>query len=310
MLEALTTRAARLLPPGRSIPGAIEPSREPLRRRLASLQAELPERAAHVRERLPWVDAAFATAERELAAAGGLIAGGLAYRFFLWLVPFGLVCASLLGVVVDYDRESVEEAADEFGIGATSVSSAAQAVEGDWRVLALLSGVVLLLWFSIGVVRALRLSYSLAWGLERPRGVRRPLHGALALNGLVVGGVLLFGLLAWLRETLGVGALLAAVALLALQVAFALFVMTLLPSRAESPRDLLPGAVLVAVGNQLVHVAVAFYFVPRLERSSEVYGALGTATVLLVWLYVVARLLTGAAFLNATLWERRQATTE
>lgn len=309
MLEALTTRAARLLPP-RSIPGAIEPSREPLRRRLASLQAELPARAARVRERLPWADAAFATAERELAAAGGLIAGGLAYRFFLWLVPFGLVCASLLGLVVDYDRESVEEAADEFGIGATSVASAAQAVEGDWRVLALLSGVVILLWFSIGVVRALRLSYCLAWGLERPRGLRRPLQGALALNGLVVGGVLLFGLLAWLREELGVGALLGAVALLALQVAFALFVMTLLPSRAASPRDLLPGAVLVAVGNQLVHVAVVFYFVPRLERSSEVYGALGTATVLLVWLYVVARLLTGAAFLNATLWERRQATTE
>jgi uncharacterized BrkB/YihY/UPF0761 family membrane protein len=259
---------------------------------------------------MPWVDAAFATAERELAAAGGLIAGGLAYRLFLWLVPLGLVCASVLGLVADYDREHVEDVADEFGIGATAVASAAQAVEQDWRLLALLSGVVLLLWFSVGVVRALRLSYALAWGLERPRGLQRPLSSALALNGLVVGGVLLFGLLAWLRETLGLGALLAAAALLGLQVAFALFVMTLLPSRTESPRDLLPGAVLVAVGNQLVHVAVVFYFVPRLERSSEVYGALGTATVLLVWLYVVARLLTGAAFFNATLWERRQATTE
>jgi uncharacterized BrkB/YihY/UPF0761 family membrane protein len=28
---------------------------------------------------------------------------------------------------------------------------------------------------------------------------------------------------------------------------------------------------------------------------------------MLVWLYVISRLITGAAFLNATLWSRRQA---
>ncbi|MGH3062142.1 MAG: YhjD/YihY/BrkB family envelope integrity protein, partial [Gaiellaceae bacterium] len=69
---------------------------------------------------------------------------------------------------------------------------------------------------------------------------------------------------------------------------------------------LLPGALVVAVGTELLHVAVAFYFAPKLERSSELYGALGTATVLLVWLYLFGRLFTSATFLNATLWERRQ----
>lgn len=44
--------------------------------------------------------------------------------------------------------------------------------------------------------------------------------------------------------------------------------------------------------------------------SSELYGLLGVSAVLLVWLYVIARLATGAAFLNATLWDRRYASSE
>jgi uncharacterized BrkB/YihY/UPF0761 family membrane protein len=88
--------------------------------------------------------------------------------------------------------------------------------------------------------------------------------------------------------------------------AIALYAMWLLPHRATHPRELLPGAVLVTVGHQLVQVAVIFYFAPRLGRSEETYGAFGTAATMLVWLYVLSRLVTGAAFLNATLWDRRR----
>ena len=51
----------------------------------------------------------------------------------------------------------------------------------------------------------------------------------------------------------------------------------------------------------------SLYLVPRLGRSSELYGSLGAATVILLWLYIIARLVTLSAFLNATLWERRTA---
>ena len=67
---------------------------------------------------------------------------------------------------------------------------------------------------------------------------------------------------------------------------------------------LIPGAVLVGVGIQGLHLFTALYLVPRIGRSSELYGALGTATVILLWLYIIARLITLSAFLNATLWER------
>ena len=81
--------------------------------------------------------------------------------------------------------------------------------------------------------------------------------------------------------------------------------MWLLPNRTTDIRELLPGALLVAVGHLLVQIAVIFYFAPRLGRSEETYGAFGTAATMLVWLYVLSRLITVAAFLNATLWDRR-----
>jgi uncharacterized BrkB/YihY/UPF0761 family membrane protein len=81
--------------------------------------------------------------------------------------------------------------------------------------------------------------------------------------------------------------------------------MWLLPNRATHPRELLPGAALVALGGALVQIAVVFYFAPRLGRSEETYGAFGAAATMLVWLYVLCRLITSAAFLNATLWSRR-----
>ena len=82
--------------------------------------------------------------------------------------------------------------------------------------------------------------------------------------------------------------------------------MWLLPHRATDVRELLPGALLVAVGYELVQIAVIFYFAPRLGRSEETYGAFGSAATMLVWLYVLSRLITVAAFLNATLWDRRR----
>ena len=86
----------------------------------------------------------------------------------------------------------------------------------------------------------------------------------------------------------------------------ALWVMWLLPHDEDVPlRALLPGAALVALGTEAIHVFVVLYLVPRLGRSSELYGSLGAATVILLWLYVTARLIIAAAFLNATAWRRR-----
>jgi uncharacterized BrkB/YihY/UPF0761 family membrane protein len=237
-----------------------------------------------------------------------LIAGGVAYRLFLWLMPLGLVVAAVLSFWSEHDPESLESVAREFGVGAAAADSAADALQSTDRsvVILLATGLGLLVWLSLGAVRALVLAYALAWHLQPPP-IRRPVYAIVVLNGLFLLHSLGSAGVAWLYEQAGTPSLLSVLTLVALDTAITVWGLWLLPRRATRVRELLPGAALVAGGVQLVQLAVIVYFAPRLERSEETYGALGVAATMLVWLYVVSRLTIGAAFLNATLWSRRRS---
>ena len=257
-------------------------------------------------ETLPGAPLVREVLETERDLGGGLIAGGVAFRIFLWLVPFGLVVAALLSFWSEHDQGGLERASRELGVGATAAQAAAEALESSDRnaLVVLLFGLVALGWFTLGAVRALVLAHALAWQLK-PQRIRRPLRVIAIFNGLFVLYALSSAGLAWLREQLGTTAILGTVLTLAVSTALALGAMWLLPRRATSVRELLPGALLVSVGGLVINVAVVFYFAPRLGRAEETYGAFGAAAAMLVWLYVISRLVTAAAFLNATLWLRR-----
>jgi membrane protein len=262
-------------------------------------------RAEWAREHLPWGDVVADALERERIAAAGLLAGGLAYRLFFWIVPLGLVFSAILGYWVEADRIGLESAARDFGIGGAVARAAAETVEQEphsrWYFLVV--GGWLLVWFGGGVVRAANVAYAVAWRL-RPERVQHQLRaGALFSLGMIALIVVTSGTAA-LREWAPGPGLLVTLAIIAIYVATILWAMTLLPSRTDDWHDLLPGAVLIAVGTQLIHLFVALYLAPRLGRSTELYGALGAATVILLWLYLEARLFVGAAFLNACLWGR------
>jgi len=68
---------------------------------------------------------------------------------------------------------------------------------------------------------------------------------------------------------------------------------------------LLPGALFAGAGLTAVHLFLAYYLAQKLERTPSLYGALGASTVVLLTLYLIARLLLSAMFLNATLDRRR-----
>jgi uncharacterized BrkB/YihY/UPF0761 family membrane protein len=274
-----------------------------------SRTAALAERMAAVRarsERLPGAPLVREVLQNERELGGGLIAGGVAFRIFLWLVPFGLVVAAVLSFWRELDPEGLEDGARRFGAGAAAAQAASEALQISDRnvVLILVFGLVLLAWFTLGAVRALVLAHALAWQLEPPR-IRRPLRAFAIFNGLFLLAILSSVAGQWLEAEIGRTALLGTALGLAVATAIAVYAMWLLPHRATDIRELLPGAVLVAVGYELVQIAVIFYFAPRLGRSEETYGAFGTAATMLVWLYVLSRLITVAAFLNATLWHRR-----
>ncbi len=267
------------------------------------------ERVVHwLRDRVPGGGVGLMALERETTAGGTLIAGGLAYRLFLWLLPFSLVIASVASFWELEDPEGLESSAQEFGLSASAARNMRQAIEESarsrWYFLIL--GLWFLVWFAIGVVRALRVAHAVAWRTPRER-FRRPIQAGLLFTLVATALIAVSGTSAWLREQLGVGGLVMTLLLVAVYAAGAVWAMRLLP-HADAPwTALIPGAVLVGVGLQALHLFTVLYLVPRLGRSSELYGSLGAATVILLWLYIIARLVTLSAFLNATLWERRTA---
>jgi membrane protein len=291
---------------------APEPADTPSQRsRLAEARERAHRAGDWATERVPGAPLVVVALERERIAAAGLIAGGLAYRLFFWLVPLGLVLASVLSFWVDADRLAAEDAARDFGMGGAAVQSAMNAIAGQHhaRWYFLLTGLVFVVWFGSGVVRALFVAHYVAWGL-RPERVRRPMTAGLAFSGIVVSLMAVSVSTQVLREQVGGTGPWLPLALAAFYLGSVLWIMDKLPHRSSSWRELLPGAVLVALGTEAVHVAVVVYLAPKIGRSSELYGALGAATVILLWLYLLARLIVAAAFLNAALWEHRNESSD
>ena len=160
-------------------------------------------------QRVPGVPHALDALDRERVAGGTLLAGGLAYRFFFWLVPLALVVAAVLSFWEREDPQSLESAGREFGLGASAVRVSMETIEqsahGRWYFLVV--GLGLLMWFSIGVVRALRISFAVAWGV-RPERMRHPIAAGAIFTLLAVALIIFSGATQIAREQLGAEGLL------------------------------------------------------------------------------------------------------
>jgi uncharacterized BrkB/YihY/UPF0761 family membrane protein len=292
--------------PTGSEPAPTEPGRVARARQSAE---ELEERAREeferAREQHASVRIAVETFENDRARAGGLLAGGLAYRIFLWLIPLALFLVSAFGFVSDLADEEPSDLARRSGMTAALAGAIAKAVSSSdsarWWLLIL--GAFLTVWAGRGVYRGVRLVSELAWDARAPR------VGSLKASLLVTGfGLLTVALQAFLpkvSETLNVPAVLQFVLGVALASAASLLILWLLPKGDAPWTALLPGAVLFGVAMRVLGLAAATYFAYRLDHSGDLYGALGIAIVMMLYLFIVARVFVAAQFLNATLFRRR-----
>lgn len=283
---------------------------ERTRLRAAAIRARaqrLEERAQAERRRHGSVDAAFELVDRDGEVAGGIIASALAYRFFFWLLPAALVAVAGLGIAADSASESPESAAESVGLEDLVSSSVANAASSPNRWYALLVGIPVLLLATRSLLRALTGAHRLVWTDVRSAAPRATVAGTLRLLVLLVALVVVSGFAGAVRAwSPGVGVL--PTLLIALPYAGIWLLVSLrLPHRDAPATALLPGAVLFGLGLELLHVFTAYVLEPWAISKQGTYGTLGAASVVLLAVFLVSRLIVAAAALNATLWARQGA---
>ena len=275
------------------------------RQRVAARVDAARDRVERARNTVSAVDAAFVVYGRDRRVGGNLLACAVAYRLFVWFLPLALTLAAVLGFLHASRAESPADAAHDLGLGAyitSSVNEAAQQASSS-RWLLLLIALYGLYVASSGGAKAVLAVHALAWELP-PQRPRRSWVTALAFTGFAVAVLVLATFENWLHTESGrLGLLFRLLMIIILGLYW--FGASLLLPHAEGPWTMLvPGALLFAVGTQVLHLVTVFYLADRVASASELYGALGSAAAVLLWLYLIGRLVVGSALLNATLWER------
>lgn len=280
-----------------------------MRRRQQEMQARmdrLSERAQEERSRHGWIDATFEVVDRDSEVAGGIIAGALAYRLFIWLLPAGLVFVGGIGVVADALSNTPKQVGSNLGIGSIVSNSLQSAANSHSPWYALIVGVPLLVYATRSVLRVLIGTHRLAWGDAREGRPKPTYVDAVKLLGVLVAFFLLAGLASWARAHSPAAGLVATILVTIGFIGLWLWVSLQLPHRDAGWLELLPGAIAVGVGFGVLQIAAAYLLAPYALQKQGTYGALGLAAAVLLSLWALGRLLIGGAEINATLWERKR----
>lgn len=267
-------------------------------------QARLDER----RQAQPAVDVAVSAYEKDRACNGNLLAAAVAFRAFTLLLPVTLLVATIAGALVSARTVTAEGAVDQLGLKGAAFSTVRDAVSEAGKVwwITLVLAIVAAVAFGRPTLSALRKVHALAWGQPEPPKVSL-VKGIATLLGIATALLVVSTLLQTIRDRPSSSAV--GVVVLSMLVYFGAWLgaSLLLPHDDAPWTALIPGALLFAIGTQAFQLAVALYLAPKLDSSRELYGPLGIAAVLLIALYLLARLVIAAAGLNATLWERHHS---
>ncbi|MGB3054006.1 MAG: YhjD/YihY/BrkB family envelope integrity protein [Acidimicrobiales bacterium] len=239
--------------------------------------------------------------KRFKAADGTVLAGYLAYRLFLMLIPLAAIVVAVAG----FARAESVDAANHMNLGGAMVDGLSQAsadVEKS-RLPLLLSGLAGFLVASWGLLGGLQVTGARVWQIPT---VRFPSKGRAFVR--LCGSLLLFALVFYvsaLVRRLGVIAGLAGSMATLASFGVAFFGLSwILPRRCREWYWLLPGTTIGALSGVGLQALATFYLPSKLADSSATYGAFGITLTVLSYLFILGTLFVVATAANAVLFER------
>ena len=273
---------------------------------LASEQIRVQEELETRRQRSGMVDAGFLVRELDARVGGGILAGALAFRLFLFTVPVVYVVFTALGVAsraLGHDPAQLARNAGITGILASTVVKVEE--QSAWTQIPLVLGAVVAMFITAGsLLKALYVVHWLIWRV--PRVMPAGLVPRLAVIGFTLFASALGVAVNDVRNASGVaGAVITVLLTTALSFAGWWWVSWKLPHAPASARALIPGALLMAVGADVLQLLTTYWIGHLVARKTSTYGAVGIALAVLLWVYILGRIMVASAGPNAALWYRR-----
>jgi YihY family inner membrane protein len=232
-------------------------------------------------------------------------ASALTFTAFLSLFPLILLATSVLGFRLDNrGLDSIEQLVQTVpGLDQLIQTQARTIVDG--RYTAGLVGVVGLLWAASALSNRARRALGIVF--DAPEGAIRGRLSALAitivLGALLVTGLTAAGAISAFLHTHGLstGWLAAQVGMLALLVLFFLVCYRLLAPGRQRIRDLVPAALVCAVGWTMLQGIGSWFVARQVAHWSALYGAIATVFGVLLFLRIAAWIFLAGAELAETL---------
>lgn len=256
------------------------------------------------RRRSAVVDGLASAVTHDAEVGGGVMAGALAFRLFLFLVPFVLFMFTLFGTAGEVAGRSPTDLASSVGISgllAKGVLNTSSLSTGEKWTILIVSGYALVV-AARSLVKTLVTAICLAWQMPRVKP-RATSAGLLFIAYFTVTSVLTSGI-ARLRAASPTPGVALTIAWLLIPLLSVWWLMAKLPHRDAPAWALLPGAVITAIGFQMMHLLTVLWIAPSATSKTETYGILGISLATLAWCYLAGRLVVGSTVLNAALWRR------
>ena len=267
------------------------------------------ERLERIGTQWKWFGTALRVNDRYGELNGNYVAAAVTLAAFISLFPLILVVIAVVGLVSTHSTDVAGEIIRKLGLtgeASKAVTSAIATAEHSRRAASVI-GLAGLLWSGLGLVAAIEYALDTVWQVKG-RGLRDKLGGLLWLAGAGLLFVASFAITTALNFLPPAVAPLGVVVGLGVDVALWLWTFKVLTNNDVVWKSLLPGAVVGAVGLEILK-AVGSIYVPRLVTSSSaMYGSLGVVFAVLAWLLLFGRLLVYAATLNVVRWEEDHGT--
>ena len=260
-------------------------------------------------ERWKWFGTVLRVQKRYSELNGNYLASAVTLSSFLSIFPLLLFAIAILGFFVANSDNFANDVIERLGItgdAAQNIEDALDQAQKSRRAASVI-GIVGLLWSGLGLVAAVQYAINAAWQVAG-RGWRDKLKGLMWLGGAALLFLTSFATSAIIGLLPAFLKPLTFIASLSVNLGLWLWTFKVLSTRDIGWKSLLPGAVVGAIGLNILTFVGGIYVPKAVASASALWGTIGIVFAILAWLLFFGRLVVYSAVVNVIRWEEDHGT--